>query len=189
MVSKGESSKASLGRLQLAVFLSSKQEVADSKQHPSSSHHKKTGFIQISPAREGPWTTVRLNYAAPVACWRLGNAVVASEVSVKDGNRYVNVRSLVSVHNETDFTLDVCLKAKALSEAKMVLNDKVTSGKSETNNGRIDKVEFFEIEKFVPDVGWVCCSGRPSNNESADGVLNEVSYFTVALVAWRLCMN
>ncbi|KAI8030539.1 hypothetical protein LOK49_LG01G00241 [Camellia lanceoleosa] len=66
----------------------------------------------FSPAREGPWTTVRLNYAAPAACWRLGYDIVASEVSIKDGNRYVNIRSLVSVCNNTDFTLDVCLKLR-----------------------------------------------------------------------------
>ncbi|RRT78643.1 hypothetical protein B296_00017585 [Ensete ventricosum] len=29
----------------------------------------KAGFIQISPTREGPWTIMRLNYAAPAACW------------------------------------------------------------------------------------------------------------------------
>ncbi|RWV92047.1 hypothetical protein BHE74_00014745 [Ensete ventricosum] len=55
----------------------------------------KAGFIQISPTREGPWTIMRLNYAAPAACWRFGNDVVASEVSVKNGNRYVEIRSLV----------------------------------------------------------------------------------------------
>lgn len=77
-----------------------------------SSGVKKSGFIQVSPSIEGPWTTVRLNYASPAACWRLGNDVVASEVSMHDGNRYVNVRSLVSVENNTDYLLDLCLKPK-----------------------------------------------------------------------------
>jgi vacuolar protein sorting-associated protein 13A/C len=76
---------------------------------------KKSGFLQVSPSIEGPWTTVRLNYAAPAACWRLGNDVVASEVSMQDGNRYVNVRSLVSVENNTDFLLDLCLQSKVNS--------------------------------------------------------------------------
>lgn len=80
-----------------------------------SSSEKKSGFIQVSPSIEGPWTTVRLNYASPAACWRLGNDVVASEVSMEDGNRYVNVRSLVSVENNTDYLLDLCLESKVHS--------------------------------------------------------------------------
>uniref|UniRef100_A0A1J3IIE4 Putative vacuolar protein sorting-associated protein 13A n=1 Tax=Noccaea caerulescens TaxID=107243 RepID=A0A1J3IIE4_NOCCA len=97
------------GKIRCAVLLPAKTKVVDQSK---SSGGKKSGFIQVSPSIEGPWTTVRLNYASPAACWRLGNDVVASEVSMHDGNRYVNVRSLVSVENSTDYLLDLCLKPK-----------------------------------------------------------------------------
>ncbi|EOA17894.1 hypothetical protein CARUB_v10006303mg [Capsella rubella] len=104
--------KKNYGKIRCAVLLPAKSNVVDRN---NSSSEKKSGFLQVSPSIEGPWTTVRLNYAAPAACWRLGNDVVASEVSMQDGNRYVNVRSLVSVENNTDFLLDFCLQSKVNS--------------------------------------------------------------------------
>ncbi|KAK9698879.1 hypothetical protein RND81_08G137700 [Saponaria officinalis] len=165
---KGKSLDGPQGRLKLSVLLSPKPDVNDSKKHSTGS--KKHGFIQISPTREGPWTAVRLNYGAPAACWRLGNDVVASEVSVQDGNRYVNIRSLVSVRNSTNFTLDICLRAKVPSDSKRLSNDQCTSEKSNQNYEMNETVEFFEVEKYVPNVGWVSCSGKPSNEPSAGGV-------------------
>lgn len=114
---------------------------------------KKSGFIQISPTKAGPWTTVKLNYAAPAACWRLGNDVIASEVSVKDDRRYVDIRSLVSVRNTTDFPLHVCLKLKdsgddVQSNGVKMNEELVMSG----NN--IEAVEYFEIQKYNPSIGW-----------------------------------
>lgn len=100
------------GKIRCAVLLPAKSKVVDQSK---TSSEKKSGFIQVSPSIEGPWTTVRLNYASPAACWRLGNDVVASEVSMQDGNRYVNVRSLVSVENNTDYLLDLCLNPKVNS--------------------------------------------------------------------------
>ena len=111
---EGNDRKESHGRVRCCIQLSTESEIVDSDQ--SAISKRKSGFIQISPSREGPWTTVRLNYAAPAACWRLGNDVVASEVSVKDGNRYVNIRSLVSVHNTTEFMLEMCLVSRESGE-------------------------------------------------------------------------
>lgn len=177
ILTKGKGSTGSQGRLLVSVLWSSKQEVENRNQ--SFADGRKPGFIQISPCREGPWTAVRLNYAAPAACWRLGNDVVASEVSVRNGNRYVNIRSLVTVRNDTDFTLDLCLKAKAPIESKRTW----TSDMSNLNDERNETVEFFEIEKCVPNVGWVCCSGKPSNTQSAGGVPDTVSYTNIVLFA------
>ncbi|PQQ07890.1 uncharacterized protein Pyn_00513 [Prunus yedoensis var. nudiflora] len=120
--STGNNGEKSSGRIRCAVLLSPRSEAEISDQSDNS--NRKSGFIQISPSREGPWTTVRLNYAAPAACWRLGNDVVASEVHVKDGNRYVNIRSLVSVRNSTDFVLDLCLASKiSMEEATSTDNE------------------------------------------------------------------
>nr|AFN89138.1 vacuolar protein sorting 13 [Mesembryanthemum crystallinum] len=182
-MSEAENFKGSQGKLKLAVILSSKLQVEESKQ--SFIGDKKNGFIQISPTREGPWTTVRLNYATPAACWRLGSDVVASEVSVQDGNRYVNIRSLVSVRNETDFTLDLCLKGKALSESKKLLNDARTSEKSKMNGERIETVEFLEIEKHLPDGRWVCCSGKPSNGRSVTGMPDKEIAEIESVTGWE----
>ncbi|KAK1261313.1 hypothetical protein QJS04_geneDACA008707 [Acorus gramineus] len=115
----------------------------------------------ISPAKEGPWTTVRLNYAAPAACWRLGNDVVASEVNVKDGNRYVEIRSLVRVTNNTDFVIDLRLDSKART---------IDEQEVEEIGNHIESDEFFEMEKYNPSIGWINISTDTtsfiSSNES-----------------------
>ena len=113
--------RESCGRVRCCILLSPTSEIENNDQ--SAISNQRSGFIQISPSREGPWTTVRLNYAAPAACWRLGNDVVASEVSIKDGNRYVNIRSLVSVCNATEFELELCLVSQASKGNLRSLND------------------------------------------------------------------
>ncbi|XP_062073801.1 uncharacterized protein LOC133778015 isoform X2 [Humulus lupulus] len=118
---QGEDCKESCGRVRCCIILSPRSETENDDQ--SAISNQRSGFVQISPTREGPWTTVRLNYAAPAACWRLGNDVVASEVSIKDGNRYVNIRSLVSVSNATEFVLELCLASQASRENMKAPND------------------------------------------------------------------
>ncbi|XP_020979196.1 uncharacterized protein LOC107640015 [Arachis ipaensis] len=141
---------------------------------PNNYDGRKSGFIQISPSKEGPWTTVRLNYAAPAACWRLGNDVVASEVSVKDGNRYVNIRSLVSVRNNTNFILELCLAPKSSTEKVNLLKDTNNSEPIVPEKNRVHTDEFYETEKFTPDVGWVHCSGSPGQHMSEVGKSQQV---------------
>lgn len=120
---------------------------------------KNSGYIQISPSREGPWTTVKLNYIAHAACWPLGNAVVASEVIVEDGNRYVNIRSLVSVSNNTDLVLELCLHLDASNENL----DRIDDARKESLTNEIKRDEFFETEKLDPAVGWVGASVQSSH--------------------------
>lgn len=157
-------------KLRCAVLIYS-SEVQNNNQHSNYDVHK-SGFIQISPSKEGPWTTVRLNYAAPAACWRLGNAVVASEASVKDGNRYVNIRSLVSVRNNTDFVLDLRLTSKIPSEKVNFLKN---SDDSVTESYRVQTDEFYETEKLTPHIGWVRCSGHSEQHMSDKGKSHQVS--------------
>ncbi|KAF8380627.1 hypothetical protein HHK36_028116 [Tetracentron sinense] len=142
------------GRIRCAMLLSPRSEVENNQ---TITDDRKSGFIQISPSKEGPWTNVRLNYAAPAACWRLGNDVVASEASVKDGNRYVNIRSLVSVSNNTDFVLDLHLKPKARS-----INDGSKHEEKEIDGNGFETDEFIETEKYNPASGWVGCSIQPN---------------------------
>lgn len=166
--------KKPCGRIRCAVLLSPKSEVEDRDETDTG---RKSGFIQISPSMVGPWTTVRLNYAAPAACWRLGNDVVASEVVVKDGNRYVNIRSLVSVLNNTDFILDLCLVSKASGEQirHLQLNDSAKPGDSQIVDDRIEIDEFFETETFNPTIGWVGC--QPIQDRSEGGSSHQVGHY------------
>ncbi|XP_047340944.1 uncharacterized protein LOC124944671 [Impatiens glandulifera] len=161
-----ENPQNSYTRISCAVLLSPAHEM---EIREYSAHlDNKSGYIQISPSKEGPWTTVRLNYAAPAACWRLGNNVVASEVNVKDGNRYVSIRSLVSVRNNTDFTLDLCLKHRALDDGSEELD--TTIDLQERNiTGRFETDVLFETEKYDPSIGWVDCNVQPNIDHTAVG--------------------
>lgn len=158
------------GRIRCAILLSPRSEVENTKK--SVVGGIKSGSIQISPTKEGPWTTVRLNYAAPAACWRLGNDVVASEVSVKDGNRYVNIRSLVSVRNNTDFTLDLCLKPKASSESMHPVID-ADNPEGIHGDNKFVTDEAFETETYNPTIGWVGCSTQPNQDHLGGGGFNQ----------------
>jgi vacuolar protein sorting-associated protein 13A/C len=158
-------------------------EVQNSNQHSNYDVHK-SGFIQISPSKEGPWTTVRLNYAAPAACWRLCNAVVASEASVKDGNRYVSIRSLVSVRNNTDFVLDLRLTSKVPSENVNLLKSSSDSESTASESYRIQTDEFYETEKLTAHIGWVRWSGYPGQHMSDKGKSHQVNY--ICRAQWLL---
>ncbi|KAL3619418.1 hypothetical protein CASFOL_036988 [Castilleja foliolosa] len=141
------------GRIRCAVFLPPRPEIENFEK--SHDRYRQPGTIQISPTAEGPWTILRLNYGSPAACWRLGNDVVASEVSVNDGNRYVNIRSLVSVRNNTDFTLDFFLKLGTANGANSGI---VESIKAPYDGSEFATDEQFESQKFNSTLGWVPCT-------------------------------
>lgn len=160
------------GKIQCAILVQNSE--VESESQPSTYDGHGSGFIQISPSKEGPWTAVRLNYSAPAACWRLGNDVVASEVSVKDGNRYVNIRSLVSVHNNTDLVLDLCLTSRTSWEKNTVRNLN-NSEPIQVEGNRVQTDEFFETEKYNPHIGWIGCSVYPGQGISEGGKSHQVN--------------
>lgn len=138
-----------VGRIKCAVFLRPRMDIESFK---SINGYKKSGSIQISPTPEGPWTTMRLNYGSPAACWRLGNNLVASEVRVNDGNRYVNIRSLVSVRNDTELTLDLCLKLRATnSDANLVIGERK---EVQYDGSEMATDELFETQIYSTTNGW-----------------------------------
>ena len=168
---QGYNGEKSCGKIRCSVLLSPTSEAERSDQTDNSG--RKSGFIQISPSREGPWTTVRLNYAAPAACWRLGNDVVASEVHVNDGNRYVDIRSLVSVRNSTDFELDLCLVPKvSMEDTTMKNNASTLEGQIQFKKLQTD--EFFETEKYSPGTGWIGTIAQPSQDIIESGGSHQV---------------
>lgn len=160
------------GKLRCAILVQN-SEVESDCQLSTSAHHQ-SGFIQISPSKEGPWTTVRLNYSAPAACWRLGNDVIASEVSVKDGNRYVTIRSLVSVHNNTNLVLHVCLSSQTSCEMINVQSNSNNSEPIQIDGNRVQAEQYFETERYDPQIGWVGCSFHPRQGTSEGGDSHQV---------------
>lgn len=128
---QGDDARESCGKVRCRILLS--PEPVNENTNESAIRSRGSGFLQISPSREGPWTTVRLNYAAPAACWRLGNDVVASELSIMEGSRYVNIRSLVSVCNCTEFMLELCLVSQESRGDAKALDDVNDIEGSQTN--------------------------------------------------------
>lgn len=173
-----EGTKQPCGRIRCCILFSTRSEFEDSEL--SYLTDRRSGFIQISPTKEGPWTTVRLNYAAPAACWRLGNNVVASEVSVKDDSRYVDIRSLVSLQNNADIVLEFCLKLKGSAHGMNLSNDPNEVDEQQMNGDKVEKDEYFETEECNPTIGWVSSSAR-LKQEDVDGSIYKVIMNLVAL--------
>ncbi|KAK4786568.1 hypothetical protein SAY86_010401 [Trapa natans] len=170
-----ESTKQPSGGVRCGILFLTKSEF----EHPELPclTDRRSGFIQISPSKEGPWTTVRLNYAAPAACWRLGNNVVASELSVMNDSRFVDIRSLVSLRNNTDIMLEFCLKLKASAVGMNLSNDTNEVDEQQRNRYIIEKDEYFETEEYNPSIGWVSSSARPKQ-EDTDGSLYKENFNT-----------
>ncbi|XP_042024109.1 uncharacterized protein LOC121771392 [Salvia splendens] len=148
-----ESRSRKVGRIKCAAFL--RPRLGTESPKPINGF-RKSGSIQISTSPEGPWTTMRLNYGSPVACWKLGNNLVASEVRVCDGNRYVSIRSLVSVRNNTEFTLDLCLKLRATNaDAKSESDERKMP---QYDGSKLATEELFESQNYSTTNGWFACS-------------------------------
>ncbi|KAI3710546.1 hypothetical protein L2E82_40329 [Cichorium intybus] len=165
------------GKIKCGVFLSPRSEVA--KAAKGFTRDRNSGSLQIGPTKEGPWTTVRLNYVALAACWPLGNAAVASEVLVEDGNRYVNIRSLVSVSNSTDLVLELCLQLDASKENLETLEDSVTDDiKTDVQTqifiGELKPGESLPLPLFgLVHSGLYVLQLRPSKEHSWSSVMDK----------------
>eukprot|EP01018_Ginkgo_biloba_P007916 Gb_35998 [translate_table: standard] len=138
-------------KIRCAMFISSRLDDENAK---SLSTGVKSGVIQIGPTREGPWTTVRLNYASSAACWRMGQDLIASEVSVKDGNKCVVIRSLVSVLNCTDFAIELRLCSESSSQQLESMDNSYREYERQTSDDNYTWDEIFENEKYHSVLGW-----------------------------------
>lgn len=158
------------GRIRCAVLFPPRSETEDIEK--SLYGHRKSGLIQISPTREGPWTTLRLNYGSPVACWRLGNDIVATEVSINDENKYVNIRSLVSVRNDTDFSLDLCLKLRAANGDPTSVHDEMRTSEgfeSPIIIGPLKPCETIHLPlRCLAQSAYYVLHLKPSNTEATN---------------------
>ncbi|MQL75897.1 hypothetical protein Taro_008256 [Colocasia esculenta] len=163
----------SSGRIRFSILLTDRAKMENNKLRSGSG--KTRGFIQISPAKEGPWTTVRLNYAAPAACWRFGNNVIVSEVNVLDSSRYVNIRSLVSLVNKTGFLMEFSLKSKPSVERIGPTDEREEEEQSAAHSDICETEELFQIEKHVSSIGWVGCSTQMPFYYESNGGFAEVN--------------
>ncbi|KAK4746515.1 hypothetical protein SAY87_012827 [Trapa incisa] len=177
-----EGTKQPCGRVRCGILFSTSTEFEDTEL--SCLTDRRSGFIQISPSKEGPWTSVRLNYAAPAACWRLGNNVIASELSVKDDSRYVDIRSLVSLRNNTDIALEFCLKLKGSADGMSLSNDPNEVDEQQMTRDRIEKDEHFETQEYNSSIGWVSSSAR-LKQEDIDGSLYKGNPNTELPLGWE----
>lgn len=148
-----DESKSSIhqGKIRCGMFISS--IFTDEMYANNHLFGTKGGVIQISPTREGPWTTVNLTSAASAVCWRMENDSIAREVSVKGSNKYVIIRSLVSVLNQTDFSIELCLFSESSNSQVENSNDHWQCDEQQISDN-IAQDEVFENEKYHPLLGW-----------------------------------
>ncbi|XP_078437793.1 pleckstrin homology (PH) domain-containing protein isoform X2 [Wolffia australiana] len=163
--------KSTKGRIRFCVLVQEKSGKLDRRKE---NRKDRNSLLQISPTRCGPWTTMRLNYAAPSACWRLGNDVIASEVTVLNGNTYVKIRSLVCVTNKTDFDIEICLKSKATAQ-DATLATEVEKDRDSTQASPLQVDDIFETQKFKTSIGWVPDSSLVPNLDQLINIVKEDS--------------
>ncbi|CAI7795969.1 unnamed protein product, partial [Closterium sp. NIES-53] len=70
--------------------------------------------FQMSLTKDGPWAPINSVYGGGVVSKQLGGTVLAVQVSMVEGEKHLNVRSLVTVVNKTEATLEVCLCPRSL---------------------------------------------------------------------------
>ncbi|XP_057872719.2 uncharacterized protein LOC131078906 isoform X2 [Cryptomeria japonica] len=144
-------SRESQGKIRCAMFISSR--LTDEMYAKGLVSGIKPGIIQIGPTKEGPWTTVSLNYSTSTTCWRMGHVMVASEVSLKGSNKYVIIRSLVSVLNQTDFAIDLHISPESLNYKLGYVTGHDYDNEQQTSDNFIWD-EVFENERYNPLLGW-----------------------------------
>lgn len=162
------------GKIRCGIFISS--IFTDEMYAKDHLFGTKPGVIQISPTREGPWTTVNLNYAASAVCWRMGHDSIAREVSVKGSDKYVIIRSLVSVLNQTDFSIELCLFSESSNSQLEDSNDHC-QGHGQQISDNFSQDEIFENEKYHPLLGWgSSCPGHLSPSDPGHWSMRDDSY-------------
>lgn len=95
----------------------------------------------------GPWTSIRSYLALGIAPIMI-NDHVALEVTMNQGHKCAILRSLVTVFNDTDIVLDVCVCPVSL------LNSPDESRLLPTTEAVSEMQEVFENQRYQPLAGW-----------------------------------
>ncbi|CAI5497894.1 unnamed protein product, partial [Closterium sp. Naga37s-1] len=123
--------------------------------------------FQMSLTKDGPWAPINSVYGGGVVSKQLGGTVLAVQVSMVEGEKHLNVRSLVTVVNKTEATLEVCLCPRSLlsqssndehssATVHAAVSERAREGASqdEGGGGGVEVVEIFENERHLPFLGW-----------------------------------
>ncbi|CAM6102066.1 unnamed protein product [Calypogeia fissa] len=103
--------------------------------------------LWFSSNSEGPWTGMRSVLTLGTFPRQIGEQSVAVEVSLQQGSKHVKLRSLVTVVNNTDMSLAVCI----CPFSRLNTPD---GGKSATDEPDVALEEVFENQRFQPLGGW-----------------------------------
>lgn len=110
---------------------------------------QKFGAIEVSVTRNGPWSPVRLNYGLGPAPWHLGRDHLASEMLVHEGVKHLFIRTLVTVVNETEYSL----KARLCPD--FLVGQEPEKSEFDMNDPSwFVEEEVFENERREPQKGW-----------------------------------
>ncbi|CAI5481287.1 unnamed protein product [Closterium sp. Yama58-4] len=123
--------------------------------------------FQMSLTKDGPWSPINSVYGGGVVPKQLGGTMLAVQVSMVEGEKHLNVRSLVALVNKTEATLEVCLCPRSLlsqfssdehdrATVHAAVSERVRQGASQDEGGgvEVEVVEIFENERHLPFLGW-----------------------------------
>ncbi|XP_024403056.1 uncharacterized protein [Physcomitrium patens] len=143
------------GRINLAIHIFSayrdEGDIEDSEDTDSlqDENLQMFGTIEVSATKNGPWSSLRLNYGLGPAPWHLGKDHFASEMVVNDGVKHLFVRSLVTIRNETKYQLEARLCPDFLVDQETDANI-LDANNSESSL----EEELFENQRIQPGKGW-----------------------------------
>lgn len=103
--------------------------------------------LWFSSNSEGPWTGLRSVLTLGTFPRQIGEQSLAVEVSLQQGSKQVKLRSLVTVANNTDMSLTVCI----CPFSRLNTPD---GGKTSSDEPDIALEEVFENQRFQPLGGW-----------------------------------
>jgi vacuolar protein sorting-associated protein 13A/C len=104
--------------------------------------------VQLGLSSDGPWTGLRSVLALATYPERLGDTHFAVDVVLKQGLKFVELRSLVVLTNELDCPLEVCICPRALLDQVDVAGDSPADGLA------VVVEEQFENQRYQPIRGW-----------------------------------
>ncbi|CAI5463253.1 unnamed protein product, partial [Closterium sp. Yama58-4] len=123
--------------------------------------------FQMSLTKDGPWSPINSVYGGGVVSKQLGGTMLAVQVSMVEGEKHLNVRSLVTVVNKTESRLEVCLCPRSLlsqsstdehssATVHAAVSERARQDASQDEGavGGVEVVEIFENERHLPFLGW-----------------------------------
>ncbi|GJP32210.1 hypothetical protein CLOM_g16806, partial [Closterium sp. NIES-68] len=121
--------------------------------------------FQMSLAEDGPWTAISSVYGGGIVPKQVDGTVLAVQVSMVEGEKHLDIRSLVTVVNKTAATLEVCLCPRSLlshsndqpsnAASHAAVSEQASQNSAQAKgDGGVEVVEIFENERHLPFVSW-----------------------------------